>query len=84
MGRMAEVWLGASRAPRASRQALIKRILPHLADDDNFITMFEDEAPGGSAQPPTRRAQGPGQSGDVWYLVYTSTAATCAASPAQR
>ena len=43
--------------PGVLKTVVIKRILPHLADDDNFITMFEDEAPSGSAQPPTRRAR---------------------------
>ena len=45
VGGMAEVWLAELKGPQGfSRQLVIKRILPHLADDDNFITMFEDEA----------------------------------------
>ncbi|MDE0883741.1 MAG: serine/threonine protein kinase, partial [Myxococcota bacterium] len=45
VGGMAEVWLAELKGPQGfSRQLVIKRILPHLADDDNFLSMFEDEA----------------------------------------
>ena len=37
VGGMAEVWLAELKGPQGfSRQLVIKRILPHLADDDNY------------------------------------------------
>jgi serine/threonine-protein kinase len=39
-GGMAEIFL----ARRAGELVVIKRILPHLADDEHFVTMFRDEA----------------------------------------
>ena len=45
LGGMAEVWLADLQGPQGfQRELVIKRILPHLADDENFLTMFEDEA----------------------------------------
>ncbi|HEY5938734.1 MAG TPA: serine/threonine-protein kinase [Kofleriaceae bacterium] len=43
-GGMAEIFL--ARPNGASRQdvMVLKRILPHLAEDDHFVTMFRDEA----------------------------------------
>ncbi|HSK05621.1 MAG TPA: serine/threonine-protein kinase [Kofleriaceae bacterium] len=43
-GGMAEIFL--ARAPGAPRSEVIvlKRILPHLAEDEHFVTMFRDEA----------------------------------------
>ena len=71
VGGMAEVWLAELKGPQGfSRQLVIKRILPHLADDDNFITMFEDEARLAARlnHPHAVRVEEFGQSGDVWYL----------------
>lgn len=44
-GGMAEIWL--AHQPGAAgfeKQCVIKRILPHLADDEKFVGMFLDEA----------------------------------------
>ena len=46
-GGMAEIFLArksGARALDAKDVLVIKRILPHLADDDHFVTMFRDEA----------------------------------------
>jgi serine/threonine protein kinase len=40
VGGMGEVWL----ARRAGQLIVVKTLLPHLADDPELITMFEDEA----------------------------------------
>ena len=71
VGGMAEVWLAELKGPQGfSRQLVIKRILPHLADDDNFITMFEDEARLAArlSHPHAVRVEEFAQAGDVWYL----------------
>lgn len=45
VGGMAEVWLAAGAGPGGiTRPVAIKRILPHLAEDREFLTMFFDEA----------------------------------------
>src|SRR4051812_39482529 len=43
---MAEIFLARpSTTPTTARDLLmLKRILPHLAEDDHFVTMFRDEA----------------------------------------
>ncbi len=48
-GGMAEIYLARpTRAkgtpPRADEVMVLKRILPHLAEDEHFVTMFRDEA----------------------------------------
>src|SRR5438477_8122420 len=44
-GGMAEIFKAKYRAEGGFEKTLvIKRILPHLAQDDDFITMFRDEA----------------------------------------
>ena len=44
-GGMAEIWLARQDGPAGfAKDIVIKRILPHLADDDKFIEMFLDEA----------------------------------------
>src|ERR1700753_2089036 len=44
-GGMAEVYLGESSSVEGFRKRVaIKRVLPHLAQNDNFIQMFLDEA----------------------------------------
>ena len=45
-GGMAELFLG--RDPQTGRVVVIKRILPHLARQGNFVSMFIDEARIGS------------------------------------
>ena len=44
-GGMAEIYLARpSSAPSSKDVLVLKRILPHLAEDDHFVTMFRDEA----------------------------------------
>jgi len=44
-GGMAEIFLARrTDATAAGQLVVIKRILPHLADDEHFVTMFRDEA----------------------------------------
>jgi serine/threonine protein kinase len=68
---MAEVWLAELKGPQGfSRRLVIKRILPHLADDDNFLSMFEDEARLAARlnHPHAVRVEEFGESDGVWYL----------------
>ncbi len=43
-GGMAEIFLARATSPSAKDVLVLKRILPHLAEDDHFVTMFRDEA----------------------------------------
>ncbi len=44
-GGMAEIWLASSDGPEGFRKKLVvKRILPNLAEDEEFVRMFLDEA----------------------------------------
>jgi serine/threonine protein kinase len=43
-GGMAEIFLARETTSAASRHLVVKRILPHVADDEGFVTMFLDEA----------------------------------------
>jgi len=44
-GGMAEVFLAKTAGPRGfEKQLVIKRILPHLAEDPEFVEMFLGEA----------------------------------------
>lgn len=44
-GGMAEIWLARQDGPAGfAKDIVIKRILPHLADDEKFVEMFLDEA----------------------------------------
>ena len=44
-GGMAEIWLAEQAGPGGfNKELVIKRILPHFADDEQFTTMFLDEA----------------------------------------
>ena len=44
-GGMAEIWLAEQKGPSGfSKQVVIKKVLPHLAEDQHFIEMFLDEA----------------------------------------
>ncbi len=45
-GGMAEIFLARriGGAERGFDEVVVKRILPHLADDEHFVTMFRDEA----------------------------------------
>jgi serine/threonine-protein kinase len=45
IGGMAEVFLGRIEGPEGfQKKVVVKRILPHLQDDDNHVKMFLDEA----------------------------------------
>jgi len=45
LGGMAEVYKAVSRGVEGFEKVVaIKRILPHVAEDEEFITMFKDEA----------------------------------------
>jgi serine/threonine protein kinase len=44
MGGMAQLYLARRRSKGADRTVVLKRILPHLAEDTAFVTMFLDEA----------------------------------------
>ncbi len=45
LGGMAEIFLARERGEAgASRTVVIKRVLPHVADDERFVRMFLDEA----------------------------------------
>jgi serine/threonine protein kinase len=71
IGGMAEVWLAELRGPQGfSRELVIKRILPHLTDDENFVEMFEDEArnAGRLSHPHAVRVDEFGQADGSWYL----------------
>ncbi|MBA3542512.1 MAG: serine/threonine protein kinase, partial [Deltaproteobacteria bacterium] len=43
-GGMAEIFLARPSTPGHRELLVLKRILPHLAEDDHFVTMFRDEA----------------------------------------
>ncbi|HSP77228.1 MAG TPA: protein kinase, partial [Myxococcaceae bacterium] len=45
MGGMAEIYLARQRGPEGfEKQLVVKRILPHLAENEEFVQMFLDEA----------------------------------------
>jgi serine/threonine-protein kinase len=44
MGGMAEIFLAREVVQGVPRHLVIKRVLPHVADDEDFIRMFLDEA----------------------------------------
>jgi serine/threonine-protein kinase len=71
-GGMAEIFL-ARRTDAVGRGDLvvIKRILPHLADDEHFVTMFRDEAALASKleHPNVCRVYTLGQSDNTWFIV---------------
>ena len=71
LGGMAEVWLADLQGPQGfQRELVIKRILPHLADDENFLTMFEDEARLAAQlnHPHAVRVEELGKEDGTWYL----------------
>ncbi len=43
-GGMAEIYLARRQGTSKREVSVLKRILPHLAEDDHFVTMFRDEA----------------------------------------
>jgi serine/threonine-protein kinase len=73
-GGMAEIFL-ARKTGSAERSfdevVVVKRILPHLADDEHFVTMFRDEANLASllVHPNVCRVHKLGQAHGVWFIV---------------
>ncbi len=43
-GGMAEIFLARQNGAAHHDVIVLKRILPHLAEDEHFVTMFRDEA----------------------------------------
>jgi serine/threonine protein kinase len=43
-GGMAEIYLARRQGTSKREVSVLKRILPHLAEDEHFVTMFRDEA----------------------------------------
>lgn len=43
-GGMAEIYLARRQGSSKREVSVLKRILPHLAEDEHFVTMFRDEA----------------------------------------
>ena len=44
-GGMAEIYLARPSSAQGTKDLMVlKRILPHLAEDEHFVTMFRDEA----------------------------------------
>src|SRR5436853_1387624 len=41
---MAEIFLARAQSSGPKGKVVLKRILPHLAEDEHFVTMFRDEA----------------------------------------
>ncbi len=75
-GGMAEIFLASktgagARALTVDDVVVVKRILPHLADDEHFVTMFRDEASLASQliHPNVCRVHRLGHAGDVWFIV---------------
>ena len=72
-GGMAEIFLARKRGVdlSVSDVVVIKRILPHLADDDHFVTMFRDEANLASqlVHDNVCRVHKLGQAAGVWFIV---------------
>src|SRR4051812_29982261 len=45
LGGMAEIWLAKQAGPAGFEKMLVvKRVLPHLVEDESFVNMFLDEA----------------------------------------
>ncbi len=71
-GGMAEIFIARQQTLEGlERKVVLKRILPELNDDEEFITMFLDEARllASISHPNIAQAFDLGQLGDVFYLV---------------
>lgn len=68
-GGMAEIFL--ARSPNADEPLVLKRILPHLAEDEHFVQMFRDEAALAKqlVHPNICRVQHLGNEGSAWFIV---------------
>lgn len=70
-GGMAEIWTASVRGPAGfQREIAIKRILPHLARDEHFTSMFLDEASIASklAHPNIAQIYELGEDGDEYFI----------------
>jgi serine/threonine protein kinase len=72
-GGMAEIYLArpSTTSPGASKDVLVlKRILPHLAEDEHFVTMFRDEADLAAklVHKNVCHVQSFGQYGGTWFI----------------
>ena len=72
VGGSAEVFLARQRGMEGfEKPVVIKRILPHLAEDEHFVTMFRDEANLASKleHPNVCRVYSLGQAGGTSFIV---------------
>jgi serine/threonine-protein kinase len=70
-GGMAEIYLARPASGSGSQDLMVlKRILPHLAEDEHFVTMFRDEADLASKLVHTNvcNVQSFGQYGGTWFI----------------
>ena len=76
-GGMAEIFLASNAGAERTRAltiddvVVVKRILPHLADDEHFVTMFRDEANLAAllVHENVCRVHRLGHAGGVWFIV---------------
>jgi serine/threonine protein kinase len=70
-GGMAEIFLARSHGGGPKGKVVLKRILPHLAEDEHFVTMFRDEANLASRliHANVCRVHGLGHHGATWFIV---------------
>jgi serine/threonine protein kinase len=70
-GGMAEIYLARpANDPTSKNVMVLKRILPHLAEDEHFVTMFRDEADLASklVHKNVCHVQSFGQFGGTWFI----------------
>jgi serine/threonine-protein kinase len=70
-GGMAEIFLARAQSVGPKGKVVLKRILPHLAEDEHFVTMFRDEANLASRliHANVCRVHGLGHHGGTWFIV---------------
>jgi serine/threonine protein kinase len=69
-GGMAEIFLARVQGADKKDVIVLKRILPHLAEDDHFVTMFRDEAELAAAlhHKNVCEVHAFGEIGNTWYI----------------
>jgi serine/threonine protein kinase len=69
-GGMAEIFLARPTGSTSRDVLVLKRILPHLAEDDHFVTMFRDEADLASkvSHKNICRVQALGEYAGTWFI----------------
>jgi serine/threonine protein kinase len=69
-GGMAEIFLARPTGSTSRDVLVLKRILPHLAEDDHFVMMFRDEADLASkvSHKNICRVQALGEYGGTWFI----------------